>query len=50
MQERDLQFEMIIIKIQQRGFKITHEYRTYLYELLHDRPSVLANLLKYYKV
>ena len=50
MHERELQYEMILIKMQQRGFKITQEYRAYLYDLFNDRPTVLNNILKYYKV
>lgn len=50
MHDRDLQFEMLILRIQQRGFKISHEYRNYLYEVLKDRPQVRYNLLKYYGV
>ena len=50
MQDKNVLYEMILIKVQQRGFKITLDYRNYLYELFNERPLTLELMTKFYKV
>lgn len=50
MTTHDIRFEMLIIKMQDRGFRITHEYRNYLFNQITQRTLVRNALYKYYGV